>query len=178
MKTFLWLWLIACVACSPVRVESTTQTPGVDFTAYRTYNFLDVEARNEAAFQGPGTGMTELKQAVARELERRGYQQAAAPDVWVNIGVVTQDKVQTRQTNFRDAPRYIGQRRYSWKSEEVVVDRYEEGTATVDVVDAARNERVWQGVAVSTLTDDPTKLAARIDEGITRMFAKYPVPPR
>lgn len=179
MKTFFLLFLLAFAAgCTPVRVESTTQSPGVNFSAYKTYNFMDVTARNEAAFQGSGAGIEELKSAVARELERRGYQRAETPDLWVNIGVVTQEKVQTRETTIYEAPRYIGQRRYRWQSEEVPVGRYAEGTATVDVVDAARNEQIWQGVAASTLSKDPAKLAARIDEGITEMFEKYPVAPR
>ncbi|MCC2546766.1 DUF4136 domain-containing protein [Hymenobacter sp. BT175] len=179
MKTsFLFLLLALAAACSPVRVKSAEQAPGVDFTAYRTYNFMDAAARNEAFYLAPGTGIDELKAAVSRELESRGYRRSEKPDLWVNIGVVTQERVQTRQTNFQDAPRYMGQRNYHWKSEDVVVGRYEEGTATVEVVDAARNERVWQGVASSTLSKDPEKVAQRIDEGIQRMFVKFPVPVR
>ncbi|HEX8426613.1 DUF4136 domain-containing protein [Hymenobacter sp.] len=178
MKTFLLLLLLAFTACSPVRVKSTTQTPGVNFTTYKTYNFMDVTARNEAAFQGPTTSIEALKSAVSRELERRGYQRSDSPDLLVNIGVVTQEKTQTRQTTIYDAPLYIGQRRYRWQSQEVPVGTYAEGTATVDVVDAARNERIWQGVAASTLSKDPEKLTSRINEGITEMFEKYPVTPR
>ncbi|GAB2793123.1 hypothetical protein HNQ93_003703 [Hymenobacter luteus] len=181
MKTLLiaGLLLTAAAGCSPVRVESTAQTPGVDFSAYKTYNFMDVTARNEAAFAGGAVGIEELKRAVGRELERRGYQRADAPDVWVNIGVVTEEKVQTRETNIQfDGPRYIGQRRYRWEKQQVPVGTYREGTATVDIVDAARNTQIWQGVAASTLSKDPEKLAARIDEGIATMFEKYPVPPR
>ncbi|UOQ77935.1 DUF4136 domain-containing protein [Hymenobacter sp. 5516J-16] len=173
------LLLTTAGACSPVRIESTTQTPGVDFSAYKTYNFLDVTARNEAAFAGGGVGIEELKQAVARELESRGYQRADTPDLWVNIGIVTEEKVQTRETNIQfDGPRYIGQRRYRWEKQQVPVGTYREGTATVDIVDAARNLQIWQGVAASTLTKDPARLAARIDEGIATMFEKYPVQPR
>ncbi|WP_375434161.1 DUF4136 domain-containing protein [uncultured Hymenobacter sp.] len=178
MKTLFLLLSLAFAACSPVRVESTSQTSGVNFSAYKTYNFMDVTARNEAAFQGSGAGIEELKAAVAREMERRGYQRADLPDLLVNIGVVTQEKVQTRETTIYEAPRYIGQRRYRWQSEEVPVDRYAEGTATIDVVDATRNERIWQGVAASTLSKDPEKLASRINEGITEMFEKYPVAPK
>ncbi|MCB2377530.1 DUF4136 domain-containing protein [Hymenobacter sp. BT635] len=178
MKTLFFLLLLtATAACSPVRVESTSQTPGVDFSAYKTYNFLDVTARNEDAFTAGGTGVEQLKQAVARELERRGYQRADAPDLWVNIGVVSRQKVQTRETNIQEAPIYIGQRRYKWQREQVPVRTYAEGTATVDIVDAARQERVWQGVAASALTDDPEKLAARINEGVATMFEQYPVRP-
>ncbi|PJJ61237.1 DUF4136 domain-containing protein [Hymenobacter chitinivorans] len=181
MKAFVIvsLLLLGVAACSPVRVESTSQTPSVDFTAYKTYNFLDVTARNEAAFAGgSGLGIDHLKQAVAREMERRGYQRADSPDLWVNIGVVSEQKTQTRETTIRDAPRYIGQRRYHWESEQVPVREYTEGTATVDVVDAARNERIWQGVAASAIGKDASKLVERINEGIAAMFAQYPVLPR
>ncbi|WP_045687350.1 DUF4136 domain-containing protein [Hymenobacter sp. AT01-02] len=159
-------------------VESTTQAPGVNFSAYKTYNFMDVTARNEAAFAGGAVGIEELKQAVGREMERRGYQRAESPDLWVNIGVVTEQKVQTRESTIWEAPRYIGQRRYHWEAQQVPAGTYREGTATVDVVDAARNEQVWQGIAASALSKNPEKLAARIDEGIATMFKKYPVPPR
>ncbi|WP_026880512.1 DUF4136 domain-containing protein [Hymenobacter norwichensis] len=178
MKTLLLASLLAFVACSPVRVESTTQMPGVNFRAYKTYNFMDVTARNEDIFRGSSANVEQLKQAVARQLEQRGYQRADKPDLWVNIGVVTQNKVQTRETNIWDAPRYIGQRNYHWQSQEVPVGSYREGTATVDIVDAARNEQIWQGIAASALSKDPEKLAARIDEGIADMFKAYPVPPR
>lgn len=178
MKMLLLVVLLSCAACSSVRVESTTQAPGVDFSAYKTYNFMDVTARNEDAFRGSGAGIEQLKQAVARQLEQRGYHRADAPDLWVNIGVVTQEKVQTRETNLWDAPRYIGQRNYHWQSQEVPVGSYREGTATVDIVDAARNEQIWQGVAASALGKNPEKLNARIDEGIATMFKRYPVPTR
>ncbi|MBD2716507.1 DUF4136 domain-containing protein [Microvirga sp. STR05] len=180
MKLFLLLLvLLAGAACSPVRVESTTQAPGVDFSAYKTYNFLDVTARNEDAFRGSSANIANLKQAVAREMELRGYQRADSPDLWVNIGVVTEAKVQTRETNIQwDGPRYIGQRNYHWQVQQVPAGTYREGTATVDIVDAARNEQIWQGVAASPLSKDPEKLAARIDEGIATMFREYPVAPR
>ncbi|MBC6991913.1 DUF4136 domain-containing protein [Hymenobacter sp. BT491] len=180
MKNLLILLLLAFSACAPVRIASTSQKPGVDFTAYKTYNFMDVSARNEASSEalGMGIGVQELKRAIAAELARRGYQPADRPDLWVNIGVVVEDQVQTRETNIRDAPRYIGQRNYHWQSEEVVVNTYKQGTATVELVDAARNERVWTGAAVGILTKDQERMGKRIDEAMQALFAKYPVKPR
>ena len=178
MKAFLLVALLALSACASEQVQCARPQPNVDFRAYKTYNFMDVTARNNAAFQGPGTGIDALKQAISREMSRRGYQQAASPDIWVNIGVVTQDKVQTRETSIRDAPRYIGQRNYHWQSQEVVVGHYEEGTATVELVDAARQDLIWQGAVKSILTPDVTKLTKRIDDAIAALFAKYPVPPQ
>ncbi|WP_165903817.1 DUF4136 domain-containing protein [Hymenobacter gummosus] len=181
MKKLLVLLLLPLLAaCSTTEIKSTEQAPGVDFSTYRTYNFLPGEARNEAAFSRAGVGVEEVKQAVARELERRGYRRAEQPELWVNIGVVNEEKVQTRQTEFRTdgAPYYIGQRNYHWQAGEVAVGTYEVGTVTVDVVDARRNDLIWQGVTASPLSKDPAKSARRVDEGITELFGRYPVPAR
>jgi hypothetical protein len=178
MKNLFLVLLLTLAACAAEQVQHVESQPNTDFRAYKTYNFMDVTARNEAAFQGPGTGIETLKQAIARELNRRGYQQAEQPDMWVNIGVVTRQRVQTRQTTIREAPRYIGQRRYHWQSQEVPVGKYEEGTATVELVDAARQELIWEGTVKSVLTPNEAKLTKRINGAIVALFAKYPVPPQ
>jgi hypothetical protein len=177
MKTYFLLLLVVLAGCASEQVQRTEQAANVDFRAYKTYGFLDVTARNEAAFQGPGTGIETLKQAIGHELQRRGYQPAASPDLLVNIGVVTQDKVQTRETTLRDAPIYLGQRNYHWQSQDVVVGRYEEGTATVELVDAARQELIWQGSVKSVLSPKADKLTKRIDEAVEALFEKFPVQP-
>jgi hypothetical protein len=179
MKAFACILLLAVTtACSVEQVQYAKQQPGVNFAAYKTYNFLDVKARNETDYPGQVHGVPELKYAIGNELERRGYKLAENPDVWVNIGIVTRDKVQTRQTDIHDAPVYLGQRRYSWKSEEIVVNKYEEGTATVEIVDAARNEMVWQGAVASALARDYDKRTRRIEKAVETLFEKYPVPAR
>ena len=178
MKTCFFLFLLALTGCAAEQVQHTEQAPNVNFRSYRTYNFLDVTARNEAAFHGPGTGVETLKQAIGRELQRRGYQLAASPDLLVNIGVVTQDKVQTRETTLRDAPIYLGQRNYHWQSQDVVVGHYEEGTATVELVDAARQELIWQGSVKSVLSPKPDKFSRRIDAAVAALFEQFPVQPR
>lgn len=173
------LFLLSLVACASEQVQYATPQANVDFRAYKTFNFMDVTARNNSAFERPGTGMETLKQAIAREMTRRGYQQSDTPDLLVNIGVVTQEKVQTRQTTLmQDAPRYIGQRNYHWHSQEVPVNRYEEGTATVEVVDAFRKELIWEGSVKSVLTRDASKLTKRINDAVEALFNKYPVEPR
>jgi hypothetical protein len=176
MKPLLFVLSLGLAACASEQVQSVEQQPNVDFRAYKTYNFLDVSARNEAAFQGLGTGIETLRQAIGREMQRRGYRLSPTPDLWVNIGVVTQDKVQSRETTLRDAPVYLGQRNYHWQSQNVV-GHYAEGTATVEIVDAARKELIWQGAVNSILTPNEAKLTKRIDESVAALFDKYPVPP-
>jgi hypothetical protein len=174
MKTLLFVLLTSLAACAPEQVQYARLETNVDFRAFKTYNFMDVSSPSGTVAQGPGVDA--LKQAIRRELNSRGYQQGDNPDLLVNIGVMVQDKVQTRETTIREAPRYIGQRNYHWQSQEVVVGRYEEGTATVEIVDAAHREVVWQGAVKSILTSNPTKLTKRIDDAIAALFVKYPVP--
>lgn len=162
--------------CTPVRVVSTQKKTDANFDSYRTYNFLDVSLKSEQMVDEDSEGIALLKKAISEQMEKRGFTKSPDPDLWVNIGIVTEQKVQTRETNFREAaPRYIGQRRYSWKREEVVVNRYTQGTATVDIVDAKQNEQVWEGVVEGTLTDNPNKLEKRINTGIENLFDKFPV---
>jgi hypothetical protein len=180
LKGFLLALLLSSVACTTEQVAHTDQQPNVDFTAYKTYNFMEATARNDSTVLNSGTGIFELKRAVAHEMELRGYKQAAQPDLLVNIGIVTQQKAQTRQTNFQfdGAPQYIGQRNYHWQAQDVVVGQYQEGTATVDIVDAARKEQVWQGTTTSVLSHKADKSDRQVDEAVATIFKKYPVPPR
>lgn len=174
------LSLAACSAEQAERLSQTDQRTGANFAAYKTYNFMDETARNDSVFQRSGTGIFDLKRAVAHELESRGFQRATQPDLLVNIGIVTQQKNQTRETNFRQdgAPLYIGQRNYHWQAQDVMVGQYQEGTATVDIVDAARKEQVWQGTTTSILSRNPSKSARQIDNAVADMFKRYPVAPR
>ena len=168
-------------ACSTnEQVAQVDQKTGVNFASYKTYGFMDAVARNDSTFQSSGTGIFELKRAVAAEMARRGFQQAAQPDLWVNIGIVTQQKTQTRQANFQfdGAPQYIGQRRYHWDARDIPVGQYQEGTATIDIVDAARKEQLWQGTTTRVLSNSPDKSAKQIDKAVAAMFEKFPVAPR
>jgi hypothetical protein len=174
----LSLSLAACSANE--QLTKVDQKSGIDFASYKTYNFMDEVARNDSAFQRSGTGIFDLKAAVAQEMERRGYRKAAQPDLWVNIGMVTQTRTQTRPGDFRtDAlPRYIGQRNYHWDARDVPVGQYQEGTATIELVDATRKELVWQGTTTSTLSKTPTKVTKQINEVVAAVFEKFPVRPQ
>jgi len=59
---------------------------------------------------------------------------------------------------------------------EVETVRYKQGTANIDVVDAAKKQLVWEGIAEGKITDKMMKNPqATIDGVITEMFAQYPV---
>jgi hypothetical protein len=181
LRTPLFALALGLAACSTnERLTQVDQKSGVNFANYKTYNFMDEVARNDSAFQRSSTGIFDLKYAVTQEMERRGYRKAAQPDLWVNIGMVTQQRTQTRPGDFRtDAlPQYIGQRNYHWDARDVPVGQYEEGTATIELVDATRKELVWQGTTTSVLPKVRTKATKQIEKAVEAVFEQFPVRPR
>ncbi len=88
--------------------------------------------------------------------------------------------MQTRPANYQfdGAPYYIGQRNYHWQATDIPVGSYQAGTATIELVDAARKELVWQGTTTSVLSHTPARASKQIDKGVADVFARFPVPAR
>ncbi len=163
------------LACTPVRIISTEAQEGISYQNYHTYNFmdLDVDLKNDSLSASNSDGIHLLKTAISKEMEELGFSKSDQPDLWVNIGIVVESKTQTRTTDIREAPIYIGQRRYHWESEEVVVGQYEVGTVSVDIVDAHRDEQVWEGVVAGTLSENEQKLQKRINKAMNQLFDEF-----
>ncbi|MEJ7737922.1 MAG: DUF4136 domain-containing protein [Chitinophagaceae bacterium] len=173
-------FFVVLVACGSAKVLNTEKADGVNFTAYKTFDFYKVEAGGDTVSQQFSEQVIKLEDAIALKMQQMGYLLSKTnPDLLINIGAVVREQVQTRQTDFRtDAPRYIGQRRYSWKSEDVEVARYREGTVTVHLVDRKQNKMVWNGVVQDIIPEKESKLDAVIKRGIKKLFADYPASSR
>jgi hypothetical protein len=165
----LWLFLLGCTS---VRVKNPEAAGGFALPHYKTFGFYEVKTNGEPADQPYQHQVNMLQSAIREQLTAKGLTYSPTdPDLLVNIGVVTREKVQTRQTDFRtDAPRYIGQRRYSWRSEEVAVGRYKEGTVTVDLVDRGKNALVWKGIVEAIIPRKEAQLQKTIAAGVTKLF--------
>ncbi len=175
MRTSLYTFCLMMMlpACSPlVKIEGTKQAEGTTINSYKTFDFykLDTEVVPSPSFNQ----RTEwLKTEIAKQLTNRGLSQTSeSPDLLVNIGIVIEEKVQTRETTIQDAPRYMGTRSYHWESQEVAVGTYEEGTVTIDLVDRAKNEMIWKGIASSVIVKKDESSKKNIAKGVEALFAK------
>ncbi|GAB3532041.1 hypothetical protein GCM10027443_15230 [Pontibacter brevis] len=155
---------------------NTEPAPGFQLSNYNTFAFYEVEASGEGLSPAYRTQVQYLQQAISDQLEARGLTQSTSePDLLINLGIVVTEEVQTRETDIRsDPPNYIGQRRYTWRSREVEVGRYREGTVSVHLVDNERNELVWRGRAEAILQRKQAKLQEQIVEGVEEMFRGIP----
>ena len=110
---------------------------------YQTFDFLDFDVRLLTEHQINQENVDYLKSAIVKQLTAKGLKQQSNPDLAINIGVVVEEEVQTRETDIRDM-RYMGQRNYHWQVEEVVVGVYKKGTVSIELVDTKENEAVWE----------------------------------
>lgn len=171
---FIFLLLIIISACSPVRVSKTKAAEGFNLTDYQTFNFFRQDPAAGNIPEHYQDEMDLIKAEIASHMKKNGLSLSSEPDLQINIGAVAEDKATTRETNIRDAPRYMGQRRYSWEREEIVVEEYTLGTVTVEIVGKEANQLLWKGVAKGVIPDDPEKLRKTIEEGVEKLFAKIP----
>lgn len=170
------LLTVVLLACTPVRVLRTEPADNFSLSDYKTFDFYEVETEGDALSPDYRQGVALLKEAIANRLKARGLtQKSEDPDLRVNLGIVVNQQVQTRQTDIRsDPPNYIGQRRYTWKSREVEVGRYKQGTVSVHLVDPRKNELVWQGVAEGVVPEKTAKLEKTISRGAEALLGRIP----
>ena len=110
-------------------------------------------------------------------MELKGYRYVdTKADLLVNIGIVVKQEIQTRQTNWQNDGRftYMGQRNYSWKSEEVEVGRYRDGTLTLHIVETARNKMIWKGSMEGIVPEKSDPSGKTANEALAKLFAQYP----
>ncbi|MBD2756002.1 DUF4136 domain-containing protein [Spirosoma validum] len=181
MKT-LWLFIGligASVGCSSYKVTTNRTDKTTDWASYRTFTFIDTNRIDPTPRDTYQASIEQVKRAVATELTNRGYQQIASnqigtsADLLINIGGIVREKTQTRETTIYEAPRYIGQRRYHWQSQEVPVGTYQEGAVNIHIVDAQRNNLLWDAV-VSSVLRKGNVTPDQIQEGVHQLFAKFP----
>jgi len=163
-------------ACAPsFRLLKPKQEPGFSLNSYRSYNFFDVDTEGIAFPERLEQHLPVIRRTIAAQLEKRGLTTSPDPDLKVNLAISVKEEVQTRQTDFRTDgyPRYMGQRRYTWKSEEVEVGRYRQGTLLIELVDAKSNHLVWQGGGEGVVSDKKD-MSQGIGQMVNEIMEKIP----
>ena len=152
-----------------------------DFSAYTTYNFFENA--------GPDTGDYQsffsqyMIEAIALEMEKRGYTRADNPDLLVNFNANLADKTKITTSSVPVSGGYYGYRGgyyggwgtgYGYATD-THVSQYTEGTFNIDIVDNTKRQLVWEAVGVGRVSDElQENLYERIMEGVPKFFAGYP----
>ncbi|MGB5203902.1 DUF4136 domain-containing protein [Eudoraea sp.] len=168
-------WSIPFLVMSQVLV-SYNKAAKVDFKKYKTYQVYGLNVTTIPEFEPKKESLNFLITKIDEQMSARGCQKVKEnPDLILNIGVVISAEQKTRQTDIRDAPRYMGERNYHWESQEIVVQNYNEGTVILDVVESENNKLIWQAVSKGMISASIDTNLSRITKAVKKMFNKYPV---
>jgi Domain of unknown function (DUF4136) len=156
--------------------------PQANLSSYKTYMFPERAGTDRPGYSTPITSY--FKEAIRREMDSRGYRyvENGPADLLVNFNANSRENVDVRTTpgaTYGYGYGYYGYRGGLYGASafppEVETVRYKTGTANVDVVDLARKQVVWEGIAEARLTNkmmsDPRTAISNV---IAEMFLQYP----
>jgi hypothetical protein len=154
--------------------------PGADFGSYKTYNFAENAGPDYTGYQSFFT--TYVIEAVTLEMEQRGYVKSNNPDLIVNFNANLTDKTKVSTSSAPMHGGYYGYRggHYgAWGgygySTQTHVSQYTEGTFNIDLIDARRNQLVWEAVGVGRVNEKKMEnLEQTVREAIPVYFSNYP----
>jgi len=158
------LCLLLCgtlISCSSVTVKSDFDA-NANFAQYKTFDFMS------RSRDGNPLNNKRVEAAIEQELIAKGLQKQAAgrPDLLVAYHTNVKDKIDVDTYGYRYG-RY-GRRVGTYTT----VQKYQQGTLVVDLVDAKEKELVWRGWAKGEVNDSISK--EKIDDTVRKILGKYP----
>ncbi len=162
--TFL---LVLLTACSSISVN-TDYDKKIDFKSYKTY-----------AFYKTGIDKVEIsdldKKRILNSIDEamtlKGFTKSEKPDLLINFNTKS-------EKNISVSPYYGGWGfGYGWNSGyygNASVYSSIEGVLTIDIIDAAKKELIWQGEGVGILTKNVDEKEATIKKFVTKIVAQFP----
>lgn len=183
MKTLSKLSLIVifviAVSCSSVKIV-TDQNKNIDFSVYKTYNFLGWQDNSDKIMND--FDKKRIQDSFIKEFESRGMKLVKENgDIAVSLFIVVDQKTTTTAyTNYYGGGysgyhRYRGGWGYGYATTTYSEDDYLEGTLVMDVFDGKTKDQVWQGVAQSTVNENPVKREKSIPKKVGELMKRFPV---
>ncbi len=168
-------------SCSTVKVTSD-QAKDADFSQYKTYTFLGWQKDSDQIMNG--MDRTRMHDAFKKEFDARGLQYVSeGGDMAVSLYlVINKESSTTAYTNYYGG--YGGRYNrygYGWgggsASTTYTESDYLKGTLVMDAFDEKSGKQVWQGIATSTVQENPQKREKSIPYGVSALMKEFPIAP-
>ncbi len=168
--------LVLLGACAATPRVSVISDPGADFSRFISFGFQQPLGTDRE--DGTGTLLSRSLQDAARmELESLGYRfDPEAPDLELNFFVETREVIQGRSgPSFSVGYGYYHRHYGVWSGYETHIRQHTESTLHVDVIDAERDQLIWEGISVERLSGhDLAFEPENIPPSMAQIFAKFP----
>ena len=154
----------------------TNSDPSADFMSLRTFDFMKPLSTDSGSIQTLLS--TQLIAATTEELEMRGWRREQnSPDVIINFLLETQEQIRTRNTGASVSTMHRSGRYAGWGAtmSTPTIEQTTQGALSLDMIDPARNQMIWEGTATARVTD---RLRENQDEAVrefvTAILADFP----
>jgi hypothetical protein len=160
----LHLFLAACYSGK----VSYSYDKGIDFTVYKTFNFIP----DEAALPGDEINQNLLMDAITDHLRVKGLGKSDTPEILIDVKLLQQlmNKEVTDYARPSSSNDRVG------GNAEPTFKGYVEGTLSVRIIDVANKHMVWQGRIVSTVDPGakPGQRRKNFYHLVAQLFKMYP----
>jgi hypothetical protein len=168
--------LIAAASCSTIKVSSDfDRTAG--FASYKTYAFTS-EAQNLPL---DDINRNRVLNAIESELALKGFTKTSAtPDVLIDVNIKAVQQTTATASTTGTGGYYGRGYRYGYgggfSTTTINYDTYTDGTMFIDMIDAKKQQLVWQGRGTKTLDPEASqqKREENINYAVKEIFKKYP----
>ncbi|MEC8536979.1 MAG: DUF4136 domain-containing protein [Bacteroidota bacterium] len=170
---FFVLTLFSFASCNSVRVAADYDR-SVTFETYQSFAFFK-EGIDKAEISD--LDKRRILRAIESEMLAKGFLKSETPDLLINIFTKERQEVNVYNQNF-------GMNGWGWGWgwgwgpmmgwNQTNVSNSSRGTLYIDLIDAQKNELVWQGIGEGYLSSRMEKKEERILEFVTAIMGKYP----
>ena len=165
--------LVILAACSSYQVGYDFDR-GADFSRYHTYAWVSA-AQDTTGDKRLDSSLVNarIRAAVDAQLLSKGYLASSngPPDFLIAYHAGVKDMMKGASTQ-----NYIGDRAHGTFTTISDIQPYHEGTLTIDIVDAASRQLIWQGLAKADVQQSlgPEERDARVNGIVRAMLAHFP----
>ncbi len=168
IKLFPIFFLIA--SCSSIRVNSDYDKK-VDFSAYKTFAFYKTGIDK---VEISDLDKKRIMHSIDETMSAKGFTKSETPGLLVNFFTKEREQVNVNQFNMGWGYGWgWGWNPFIWGGT-TSINRYNEGTLFIDIIDASKKELIWQGEGEGVLTKDTNKKDENIREFVTKILEQYP----
>jgi len=165
----------AVTGCATMNVSSHVER-GLDITKYHTYDWGPADAlpTGDPRLDKDPFVKDHVEGAVEKSMAATGLERVTTgpPDLRIHYHANISERIDIDRVD-RDRGYCTGE------GCTPPVVSYEAGTLVIDVIDARTNKLIWRGWAQNTvkgMLENQDTMARRIDDAVTRMFARFPRP--
>jgi len=162
-------------ACSSGPTIISNSDPSADFMSMRTFDFMQPLSTDSGNVRSLLS--THMIAAATNELEKRGWRREQNnPDVLINFMLETQEQIRTRNTS-SSVSMHRGGRYGMWGGtvSTPTIEQTTQGALSIDMIDPARNQLIWEGTATNRVTDNIRQNQEEaVHSFVAAIFAEFP----